>query len=95
MIYDDYSCMIKVQQEFVIVLTATIVMWISTVTTVIPQAADAQQDQENQSSSDNCASDQIPASINGTIQCMQQGQCYSEQFEGKEAKHCNFMMSNQ
>ena len=94
MMYDD-SCMRKVQQQFVIVLTATIVIWISTVTTVISQATDAQQDQENQSSSDNCASDQIPASINGTIQCMQEGQCYSEQFEGKEAKHCNFMMSNQ
>jgi hypothetical protein len=85
----------KVQQQFVIVLTATIVIWISTVTAVIPQAAYAQQNQENQSSSNNCASDQLPASINGTIQCMQQGQCYSEQFEGKEAKHCNFMMSNQ
>lgn len=93
MYYD--SCMRKVQQQFVIVLTATIVIWISTVTAVIPQAAYAQQNQENQSSSNNCASDQLPASINGTIQCMQQGQCYSEQFEGKEAKHCNFMMSNQ
>lgn len=94
MMYYD-SCMRKVQQQFVIVLTATIVIWISTVTAVIPQAAYAQQNQENQSSSNNCASDQLPASINGTIQCMQQGQCYSEQFEGKEAKHCNFMMSNQ
>ena len=93
MYYD--SCMRKVQQQFVIVLTATIVIWISTVTAVIPQAAYAQQNQENQSSSNNCASDQLPASINGTIQCIQQGQCYSEQFEGKEAKHCNFMMSNQ
>lgn len=92
--YDD-SCMRKVQQQFVIVLTATIVIWISTVTTLIPHAAYAQQNQENQSSSNNCASDQLPASINGTIQCMQEGQCYSEQFEGKEAKHCNFMMSNQ
>ena len=92
--YDD-SCMRKVQQQFVIVLTATVVIWISTVTTLIPQAAYAQQNQENQSSSNNCASDQLPASINGTIQCMQEGQCYSEQFEGKEAKHCNFMMSNQ
>ena len=92
--YDD-SCMRKVQQQFVIVLTATIVIWISTVTTLIPQAVYAQQNQENQSSSNNCASDQLPASINGTIQCMQEGQCYSEQFEGKEAKHCNFMMSNQ
>ena len=92
--YDD-SCMRKVQQQFVIVLTATIVVWISTVTTLIPQAVYAQQNQENQSSSNNCASDQLPASINGTIQCMQEGQCYSEQFEGKEAKHCNFMMSNQ
>ena len=71
------------------------VIWISTVTTLIPHAAYAQQNLENQSSSNNCASDQLPASINGTIQCTQQGQCYSEQFEGKEAKHCNFMMSNQ
>ncbi len=85
----------KVQQHFVIVLTATIVMWILTLTTVISQATYAQQDQENQSMSDNCASNQLPASINGTIQCMQQGECYSEQFEGKETKHCNFMMSNQ
>jgi hypothetical protein len=94
MMYDD-SCMRKVQQQFVIVLTATIVIWISTVTAVIPQAAYAQQNQENQSSSNNCASDQLPASINGTIQFMKQGVCYTVQFEGKEAKHCNFMMSNQ
>ena len=74
-----------------------IVMWISTVAMVIPQAAYAQQNEGNQSlsssSGDSCASDQIPASINGRIQCMRQGECYSEQFEGKEVKHCNFMMS--
>jgi hypothetical protein len=26
---------------------------------------------------------------------MRQGECYSEQFEGKEVKHCNFMMSTE
>jgi hypothetical protein len=64
---------------------------------VIPQAAYAQQNEVNpplsSSSVDSCASDQLPASINGRIQCMRQGECYSEQFEGKEVKHCNFMMS--
>jgi hypothetical protein len=75
-----------------------IVAWISTVTMVIPQAAYAQQNEVNpplssSSSVDSCASDQLPASINGRIQCMRQGECYSEQFEGKEVKHCNFMMS--
>ena len=85
-----------------------IVMWISTVAMVIPQSTYAQQDEGNQSLSsssssslsssssssvDSCASDQLPASINGRIQCMRQGECYSEQFEGKEVKHCNFMMS--
>ena len=75
-----------------------IVMWISTVAMVIPQSTYAQQDEGNQSLSssssvDGCASDQLPASINGRIQCMRQGECYSEQFEGKEVKHCNFMMS--
>jgi hypothetical protein len=76
-----------------------IVMWISKVAMVIPQTTYAQQDEGNQSLSslsssssslDGCASDQIPASINGRIQCMRQGECYSEQFEGKEVKHCNY-----
>ena len=91
----------KVPQHTVIVTTAAIViivMWISTVVIVIPQAAHAQQDEVNptslsSSSADGCASDQIPASINGRIQCIQQGECYSYKFEGKEVKHCNFMMS--
>jgi hypothetical protein len=80
-------------------VAVTIVMWISTVAMVmIPQAAYAQQDEGNPSSSssfDNCASDQLPVSINGEIQCLRQGECYSEQFEGKEVKHCNFMMSTE
>ena len=85
-------------QEFVIAMIATaIVMGVSILTTTIPQAAYAQQYQGNQtsSSSDNCAADQLPASINGTIQCMRQGECYSEEFEGKKVKHCNFMMGNE
>ena len=73
-----------------------IVALISTVAMVLAQSTYAQQEEGNQSLSssvDGCASDQIPASINGRIQCMRQGECYSEQFEGKEVKHCNFMMS--
>jgi hypothetical protein len=90
----------KVPQQTVIVMTAalTVIMWISTLAMVIPQAAYAQQNPPLSSSSsssvDGCASDELPASINGRIQCMRQGECYSEQFEGKEVKHCNFMMSD-
>jgi hypothetical protein len=69
-----------------------------TLAMVIPQAAYAQQDEGNPSLSsvDNCASDELPASIDGTIRCMGPGECYSEEFEfdGKKVKHCNFMTSN-
>jgi hypothetical protein len=90
----------KVPQQTVIVMTAalTVVMWISTLAMVIPQAAYAQQDEVNPSLSsvDNCASDELPASIDGTIRCMGQGECYSSEFEfdGEKVKHCNFMISN-
>jgi hypothetical protein len=80
----------------IMIAATAIVALISTVAMVIPQAAYAQQNEVNpplSSSVDSCASDQLPASINGRIQCMGQGECYSEQFEGKEVKHCNFMMS--
>jgi hypothetical protein len=82
----------------IMIAATAIVAWISTVAMVIPQAAYAQQNEVNpplssSSSVDNCASDELPASIDGRIQCMRQGECYSEQFEGKEVKHCNFMMS--
>ena len=87
-----------ISKQFVIVMTAgIIVIGVATVLMVItPQAAYAQESQGNQSSSDaNCAPDQLPASINGEIQCMRQGECYSEESDGNEVKHCNFMMSNQ
>ncbi len=89
----------KVPQQTVIVMTAaivTIVMWISTVAMVIPQAAYAQQDEANPSSLssdvDDCASDELPARIDGTIRCMDPGECYSSEFEfdGEKAKHCNY-----
>ncbi len=90
----------NVPQHTVIVTTAaivTIVMWISTVEMVIPQAAYAQQDEVNPSSSlssdvDGCASDELPASIDGTIRCMDPGECYSSEFEfdGEKVKHCNY-----
>ena len=61
---------------------------------VITQAAYTQPDEVNpsllSSDVDNCASDELPASINGRIQCIRQGECYSEEFEGKEVKHCNY-----
>jgi hypothetical protein len=81
----------KVPQQTVIVMTAaaaTIVMLISTVAIGIPQAAYAQQDEGNLSLSsvDNCASDELPASIDGTIRCMKQGECKSYEFDGKEVK---------
>jgi hypothetical protein len=93
----------KVPQLTVIVMTAaavTIFMWVSTVAmTMIPQAAYAQQDEVNPSPlssdvDDNCASDELPARIDGTIRCMKQGECYSSEFEfdGDKVKHCNFMM---
>jgi hypothetical protein len=90
----------KVRHQSVIVLTAAaaILIWISIVAMIIPQTVFANKDEGNpSSSSDDCKSDQLPASIDGKIRCMGQGECYSEDFEvdGKEVKHCNFMMSNQ
>ncbi len=85
----------------IMIAATAIVMWISTVAMVIPQAADAQQDERDLSSlssdvDDNCASDELTTSIDGTIRCMGQGECYSSEFEfdGERVKHCNFMMSN-
>jgi hypothetical protein len=90
----------KVRHQSVIVLTAAaaILIWISIVAMIIPQTVFANKDEGNpSSSSDDCKSDQLPASIDGKIRCMGQGECYSEDFkvDGKEVKHCNFMMSNQ
>ena len=92
----------KVPQQTVIVMTAalTVIMWISTLAMVIPQAAYATQDEVNpplsssSSSVDDCAYDELPASINGRTQCIRQGECYSEEFEGMEVKHCNFLTNN-
>jgi hypothetical protein len=82
---------VKVAQQFVMIMIAAtaIVMWISTIAMgMIPQAAYAQQNEVNpplssssSSSVDSCASDQLPASIDGKIRCMGQGECDSEQFE--------------
>jgi hypothetical protein len=88
----------KVREQSVIVLTAAaaILIWISLVAMIIPQTVFANKDEGNpSSSSDDCKSDQLPASIDGKISCMGQGECYSEDFEvdGKEVRHCNFMMS--
>jgi hypothetical protein len=85
---------IRILQHFITVMTAvTIVMGISAVAMVLPQAAYATEDEENPSSSgedEECSSDELPARIDGTIRCMEQGECYSYEFEGKEVKHCNY-----
>jgi hypothetical protein len=85
---------IRILQHFIIVMTAvTIVMGISAVAMVLPQAAYATKKEENPSSSEvdeECSSDELPARIDGTIRCMEQGECYSYEFEGKEVKHCNY-----
>ena len=92
----------KILQHFVILLTAaSIIMGVSTVAVFIPQVAYASTDEASSSSSssddEDCGSDELPASIDGTIRCMGQGECYSEQFEfaGKKVKHCNSLMSNE
>ena len=70
-----------------------IIKGISTAAMIIPQAAYATEDKGNPSSSEDedCSSDELPASIDGTIRCMEH---YSYEFEGKEVKHCNFMTSS-
>jgi hypothetical protein len=91
----------RVQQQSLIVLTtaaAAILIWISMLAMIIPQTVYANKDEGNPSSSnDDCKSDELPASIDGKMRCMGQGECYSEDFEvdGKNVKHCNFMMSNE
>jgi hypothetical protein len=91
--------MSKILQKSVLVFTAVaIVIWISTATIVLPPAVYANKEEGNPSSSgDDCKSDELPASIDGKIRCMEQGECYSGEFEfdgkEKEVRHCNFMMS--
>ena len=90
----------KILQNFVILLTAaSIIMGISTVAVFIPQVAYASTDEESSSSSDDdeeCGSDELPAIIDETISCMEQGECYFSEFEfrGEKVKHCNFMMNS-
>ena len=77
-------------------------MGISIVSMLIPQAGYASTDGADRSSSSNddeeedCGSDELPASIDGTIRCMGPGECYSSEFEfdGERVKHYNFMTSN-
>jgi hypothetical protein len=86
----------KIQQQFVIVMTTAIVMGISAPAMVIPQAAYANQgEEENSSPLDDCASDEVPAMIDGTMDCLRPEECKSFEIEGKVAKHCNFMMTDE
>ena len=91
----------KILQHFIILLTAaSIIMGISTVAMFIPQVAYASTDEASSSSSsdddEDCGSDELPASIDGTIRCMDPGECYSSDFEfdGEKVKHCNFMTNS-
>jgi hypothetical protein len=92
----------RIQHQFVVLLTAaTIIMGISTVAMLIPQALYASTDESDPQSSssdddEDCGSDELPASIDGTIRCMGPGECYSSEFEfdGEKVKHCNFLTSN-
>ena len=72
------------QQSIIVVITVTIVMGISTLVLMIPQtAAYATQDEH-------CDSDESSASIDGTIECIGEGECKSYEFDGKEVKHCDY-----
>ncbi len=91
----------KILQHFVILLTAaSIIMGISTVAMFIPEVAYASTEEASSSSSssddEDCGSDELPASIDGTISCMGSGECYSSEFEwnGEKVKHCNFMTNS-
>jgi hypothetical protein len=91
----------RIQHQFLVLLTAaTIVMGISTVAMLTPQALYASTDESDRSSSsdddEDCGSDELPASIDGTTRCMSPGECYSSEFEfdGEKVKHCNFLTSN-
>jgi hypothetical protein len=91
----------RIQRQFVILLTAaTTIMGISTVAMLMPQASYASTDESDRSSSsddeEDCGSDELPASIDGTIRCMGPGECHSEQFgfDGEKVKYCNFMTSD-
>jgi hypothetical protein len=71
------------QQSIIVVTTVTIVMGISTLVLMMPQtAAYATQDEH-------CDSDESPASIDGKIECLGEGECKSYEFDGKEVKHCD------
>ena len=81
---------IRILHKFVLLVTAvTIVIGISTLAmmSISQTAAYATQDED-------CDSDELPARIDGTIRCMEEGECYSYEFEGKEVKHCNFLTNN-
>src|SRR5829696_897289 len=103
-IYDvSFDLMEKILQHFVILLTAaSIIMGVSTVAVFIPQVAYASTDEASSSSSssskdaEDCRSDELPAMIDGTIRCMDPGECYSSEFEfrGEKVKHCNFMTNS-
>jgi hypothetical protein len=80
----------KILQHFVILLTsASVIMGISTVAMLMPQAAYASTDED-------CGSDELPAIIDEVIVCIKHGECFFSEAEarGEQVKHCNFMMDS-
>ena len=75
---------IKILQQYKLVVTAvTIVMSISAVAMMtIPQAPVY--------ATEDCGSDELPASIDGKTKCIGEGECESYEFEGKKVKHCDY-----
>ena len=84
----------KILQHFVILLTsASVIMGISTVAMLMPQAAYASTDEITD---EDCGSDELPAIIDEVIVCIKQGECFFSGTEGRgeQVKHCNFMMDS-
>ena|SRR5919199_3094794 len=93
--YISIHIMSKIRYLFVMAFAMALITTISIKTISMPQAAFANKDNRNPSSAEDCGPDKLPASIDGSIRCMGQGECYSEKFksDGMKVKHCNFMMS--
>jgi hypothetical protein len=84
----------KILQHFVILLTsASVIMGISTVAMLMPQAAYASTDEITD---EDCGSDELPAIIDEVIVCIKHGECFFSETEarGEQVKHCNFMMDS-
>ena len=94
--------MVRIQQHFVILLTASYYPYgdiysinFNTSRSICKHGRINCSSSSNDDDED-CGFDELPASIDGTIRCMGQGECYSSEFEfdGERVKHCNFLTSS-